>query len=769
MANANKARITYNGVALAANAPIVWKFQTGVTPFVTMLSVHKGRWDSLKGAIGKDGELKIIDARGETITIKKLTILHKVPSDSPYRVNFLVADARWRWPYRTIIRDYNVTRKSGDRRTIDNIGGSTSGGIELFDDIFGYLEPSLNNGKLWTAKEAVEDVLNVLTSEPGAGGRGSYVIEGFPIQGEGEDGQFSLQNVTLRGSGEAELSRLLSYIPGAEVYIDKDGKARVIDAADYSAAEQFFTTIPKTTYEGEFAAMVDREMIRPKKVKVYYQREVECVFDYSDDYGPTTSTGANQEGEPFLTNVVQTVDLSTTVSEYDAQKGEYVRKTVAQGAWVAMQPWLEAMNNDRPRDNQGRVLGQPWTFETISHAWVSGELDQLWGGGGGNEFDLMPLKNLSARIGTFKRHFRQTFRINPAYMDRIRDLLDVRVRIVDPVKGTRSPAAVWNQYCISPTTKGIRMAPRVREGTPHETQGTKRNVDALARYDAGEKLVDTPTGNAEVVIIDKELGIIRVEGMLTPYGQQESITPCHIVDRLYGGTPKVPTRDLSLQDRQPIGAGMRIEGQTAGVYLRKTMRLKAMLTIVPAAPNNEKQCHLEEVEAGDVGAVFRSEFRIQSGKGPDLEVFVPPGEVTARFAWDEDSEAEDTVGKLLGIGQEASSAAEGIEGPDLPGFKFVNKEEELRSHAVSIAAEMLAPFADNLQGRVVTHARTQDAKLVGNMASASIQVAAAPSGRVSAAYEFPGQAKALSRMAILPDAARKIILGTVPFRDSGKK
>jgi hypothetical protein len=560
----------------------------------------------------------------------------------------------------------------------------------------------------------------------------------------------------------------LSYIPGAEVYIDKDGAVRVIDAADYSAAERFFEDLPAATWDGDAAALINRDKIRPGKVKVFYQREVECVFEFEDDYGPTQSTGEFEKDAPYLINVIPTVDNLTEISTYNPETQSYDTKTVRQGTYVPIQDWLVAMDEDRPIGTDGRTLGEPWTWATIEHAWVSGELDQLWGGGGGNEFDMLETGNLSARISAFKRHFRQTFQINPAYMDRVRDLLSVRVQVIDPVQGTRAPSLVWNQYCIMPTKKGTRMAPRTKSLDPHETQGIKRNVDALYRHFNGEQLVETPSGAAEVVILDRDLGVFRVEGLLSPYGSQESITPCHIVDASNGGTPRVPTRDLSRQDRKPIGAGFRVEGQTAGVYLRKTMRLKALLTIVPASPNNERQCHAEEVNINDIDKLFQAEFRIQGGTGPDLEIFVPPGEVTARFAWKTDEEAVETIADLLGINDDPGDPDSGIDGPDLPGYEFINENSEVKPHAIAIAAEMLAPFADNLQGRVVTRAGRGDFRLRGNMESASIEVGAAPSAKVRSAYEFPGQAKSISRLALLPDAARKLILGIVPFRGDSK-
>ncbi|MGB0973075.1 MAG: hypothetical protein ACPGVG_19295, partial [Mycobacterium sp.] len=74
------------------------------------------------------------------------------------------------------------------------------------------------------------------------------------------------------------------------------------------------------------------------------------------------------------------------------------------------------------------------------------------------------------------------------------------------------------------------------------------------------------------------------------------------------GTPRVPTRDLSKQDDEPIGAGFYIEGATNWLLLRNTMEFKALVTIVPGAPNNKNQFHVEKVSAGEIAKLFRTQY-----------------------------------------------------------------------------------------------------------------------------------------------------------------
>ena len=106
MATITKPSASYAGVDLAASSTISWRFTTGTRPHMATFSVHRSDWDNrLKGRLGVEGDLVIVDARGATLTISKLTILHEVASAAPNLRSFVLADRRWRWQYTLISRD----------------------------------------------------------------------------------------------------------------------------------------------------------------------------------------------------------------------------------------------------------------------------------------------------------------------------------------------------------------------------------------------------------------------------------------------------------------------------------------------------------------------------------------------------------------------------------------------------------------------------------------------------------------------------------------
>lgn len=750
-----KAAVTLGGVALAGVSPVVWMFQTGTEPYTTVFSVHKTTWDKkLKHKVGSPLDLSVVDSRNARITIKEVYILHEAPSDSPYRVAFVVADKRWKWPYTLIARDYNMTRRSGDRFVKKDAAANITGRITI--DSITYKQYSLRDGKnKWTARDAVEDVLALVEGENG------YTIDSFPIKGtSGESGSFSLQNIMLRDPADVAISRLLSYIPAASITVDQNGKVRVFDAADFKAAESHAKELSKkTTYDGDRLQLIDRSKIRPARVAVHYQREVEAVFEFEDEYQTTVTVP--DKNDPFLENVVPTVDPVTKLGKIRDAEGNQVDNEVPAGTWGEFNTWLEAMDETKPE------ASAPWTFKTLSQHWIGGELDAVLGALPGKPTDVVkdeeggqeaqPI-NAVLRYQALRRNFRQTFRINPRYMDRIRDIRATLVGTRDPISGARGPALIWGQAAARLSLKGIL------------TRKDKEKGSIWAQYDnlpqGNKNLRATAASPAKATFEDRDLGIFRVEWLLSPYATELFFVPFNTVT---GESKNIvgPTRDLSQQSKAPIGTAMKMKGKdTIWIGMSPTMEMKVLMTIFPAAPNNKSQFFAETLEASDISEVFRSAYRIQEGKGPTLEVFVPPTEATARFQWQKDKPARELVKRLLGLDSDNPNEAGIDPGDNMEGggaFVFSNYQNEIRSHSRAVAAEALAAFADNIQGRGATTLPTDGLKLVGNMSSVTLQVGADPSAKVSVLHDFPGQAQPISHFAMMSEGARKGILGIIEF------
>lgn len=743
---AQKTRLTLDGIELAGQSATAWQFTTGTQPYRGVFHVHKSKWSQIERLLGKSSTLFVTDARGTSLAIRDVYPLEQLPSESPNRVYFTIADQRWKWPYRMLSRDYNIPKKTGDLSPIGEGAKLPFGGF-VTEDQYDYKGFSLSDGEaVWTAQEALEDALDVVTDF------GKFDIADFPLNESARGGvrDFTLQNVIVRDPGDVAVARILAYIPGATLWVTPAGVVKIINAAKLDAAEGYLRNLPGVTWDGETAVVVKRKAIRPGTVVVHYQREVELLMEYEDDYSQSLQL---DPARPYIENVIPTVDEKTTVTEYDpVLRREIEKKDLPPGTYVSFKAWLEAMDEDKPEGSD------PWTFNTIKLHWLHGDLDGALGARGK---DLDEDANIAMRVQAIKQHFRQTFRLNRLYVDRMKDLLDVRVAMLDPVTGFRAPAAVWGQACIVPSKKGEMMTERKN---PQAAQ-YYRNVDYLKpSEDEGRQIITTAPGPTRLVFADRDLGIFRLEWILSPFGTEQAFVPCHLVGE-DSNDPKSPSADMTQQDSLPIAPGVKTEGKTNGIFLAPTLKFKALVTFIPGAPNNKFVYHREEIDAEEVQSIVKGDWRIQAGNGPDLEVFVQPGEASARFAWRRDTEAGKTIGKLLGVDRPNQSPVEaGIEDRELPGFLLINEQRELWSHARSTAAEMFSKFADSVQGRVTTPLPVNGIDVVGNMSGAAVVVAGAPSAKTIAIHNFPGIPRTLSRFAVMNESARQVVLGIVRFR-----
>lgn len=732
----------FMGVELARSSALSWRFTTGTRPYLATLTAYFRDWDAtFRQRIGQTGSLRIVDSRGAIVEVKNLTLLHEVPSPGHNLRSFVVADRRWRWQYSLVSRDYNVPKKTGGRTALVNTPFPGFVTVDQYD----YKNYSLREGEeVWTPRAAVEDILDQLRAEQDGF---PYSVDSFPIQESGQR-EFSLQGVSLRDQGDVALARLLATIPGADVWVDAEGIVRVINSADLSEAKRYFDGLPVATWDGARAVEVKRQAIRPRRVVVHYQREVEVLLEYSDNYFSGTVSQPSFS-RPYIENVIQTVDDQTTVTEYDpVLKQRITKENLPPGTWVEFKAWLAAMDEQRPPNSD------PWTFETIALHWLHGNLDVALGAGGA---DLDEDANVAMRIQAIKQHFRQTFRINRRLMDRTRDVQNYSVALLDPITGTRGPARAWGQACVIPSKKG-EMTIRTQEDGAYYY----RNVDYYAPTQGAfsDRTVEAPHGPTRVNLLDRDLGIFRLDWVVSPYGTEQSFLPCLLADEERVVT--APTRNFGEQDEKPMGGGFRIESGSNGIKLSDSLQFRVLLTFFPAAPNNKKAYHREIVEASDVEGFAQGDWGIAAGDGPELQVFVPATEATARFAWQSDSAAGATVGRLFGIDTDDPRTA-GIEQTELPGYVLANEDRELVPHSRAVAAEYLVGFADSVQGRVATIVPEEGVRIAGNMSGATVQLAAAPSGKVNAVHDFPGIQKPVSRLALLPEGARQVVLGIVRF------
>jgi hypothetical protein len=364
-------------------------------------------------------------------------------------------------------------------------------------------------------------------------------------------------------------------------------------------------------------------------------------------------------------------------------------------------------------------------------------------------------------VQVLREHFRQTFQISRRYMERLRYVKAVRVALLDPVTGQRMPSSIWGEMTVAATMKGTMMHSRKDE----KRSAMYYQIDSYP--DEEERTVKKPPGPQKLTFLDRDAGIFRVTASGGTYGTYNTVIPGFTVNSQ--GNKNVAIMDLGQQDDPHIthGAGMRIQTGTNEFLLNERYKFLAMITIVPGSPNNKNRCHKERVGIDEVRKMFENRVKIEEGEGPPIDIFIPAGEMTARYAWSVDDQAKKSIITMLGLDDDdpTTGGLEGDEARRPPGLVWVNEQREIWAHSRGVAAEAYSAYISAIQGRVTTRVPDGNSKfsLTGNMSGASISVDGHPSAKVKVTSEFAGRLTPVSRLALMPESARKVVLGIVRF------
>jgi hypothetical protein len=520
------------------------------------------------------------------------------------------------------------------------------------------------------------------------------------------------------------IARALSNIPGASIYVNMDGQVVVFDATDVGSAKSLLAASGYASDVGDYVRVVQQGRVRPREVWVYFAREVEMRFDFDEDAGAY----ASNKYDTFCENVLPLPDPTTVMAD---------GSTKTQGTWVTIREALAAWQK------AGQTGKHPYDLETVRKFLLQGELAEIWGAN--SKGDVITDGSIIARAHAVEQHFRRTFRVNREYAQRIRSFCAHRVAILDTATGQRAPAMAWGQYCVIPTDKA-----RVIVGRKDKTkQAAAYNVDTYPGRD--NELATQAASPASVSVIDEQLGVLRIEYATGPYALQEAIIPSLVGDS--NGNPILPTRDLAKQDYQPITFGSHVEATKPSKFLLSSFKCAFVVTGQPAAPNNKRQFQLVKVSPKDVQTVAKGLGH--DARGPVQEVIVHPSDgVTARFGWKDTTKCRATVATLLGIGDKPQNAGIYSEAA-LPGFVYVNGEDEIPANAKAIAAEVWSQYLDAPEGSHVTHWNS-DARLAGN--ASMVQHVIDPQGRATTRISFSEDRARLNRYAMLPESIRYLTL-----------
>lgn len=676
------ATIRLNGTPLAAAGEIAWTIRPGTKPHQAVIETEAQEAAAIvaRATIGT-AEIELPDGR----LVKKLTVLGETVPSAPYLKAIVVADRRWEWPRLWLKRTYNLRRRTGDRRRPPGQAGPVQAQA-VVDDVY-YAAWTLKAGKPWTAREVLVDAL-----ERSIGGSRDYRIG----PGVG-DRQVPVEDLEIDDSIDGGLERILAYLPGAGIFVDLDGVVVVYDTISGDEAAMIAAAGPPAQGGGYFAR-VDVAAIRPGEIEVLFDREIEVRYDFDE----SVTTRDRQDETRYLDNVGPVPDASLSVSGRD----------VAQGTWLTFDELFSGWTSTAP--TTAGVKQPPLSHSVVQELFFSPYLWIMYGGTGGFE-DPVQLR----RVGTVHQHYRQSFRLNRRWRDRIHSVRAYRVAIIDAETGQRAPALVMADYAVRPTLRAIFK------------EKDKQNLAANVRCYPTDAKVDGGTGrpsSAVLELIDGEQGIFRLDFRLDPFGEGAQIAPCALDEK------KMPSAD-------PTAAVLTFEF----CPLEANHKALVVLTVLQGAPNDLRKLHRLKVRPGDVQAMIGRS--IGEARGPKMQVRVNAAVLTARFAWD-DGRATD-VDRAFGIPNREPDDADEVDIGEP-----VNKDH-LEAVAKAVAARVYASMAPRYEG-VFTVGLNSSIEPRGSIAAVTHLVT--PEGAALTRLDIPPLQVPDDLYARLPDSVRKIVM-----------
>lgn len=693
-------KATLGGFPLLASAPVRWTLREGTLPHSETFDMRPDDAQALlTSSAGKPINLSM-EVNGKTVVITKLYLLHAAPQDQPQIAKVTVADRRWIWPNNHIDRSYNMRRNIGVRRT-------TNYDSNILDPVVPqvwYWPWSTKDGAgdhPWLAKEVLQDVLaEIVQGEKDWNGNAPDVLDLTPDTLN----QIPIENLELKDNGANALQRVLTYLPGIAVRIDPDGRIVVYDKTKGGESDTVKALGPEVVGGGH-VTLIDNRILRPKKVVVMFQREVEVRFD-AEEVADGQTTATNPEGRG-MDNMGQVTDANLVVKGGPA--GGY-----PEGTWQKMNSLLNTFNE------LGSVNGMKITPALIRKAFCPFG-PSLW-----ERFaevgTLDTQGEWSGRIAMIQRCYRQVYAIYPRFLSRMLTMRAYRVSTVDQASARRAGAPVYADHAILPSDRALLTS-------PIDAQYYVKNVSAWAGNKPAPAFVD---------IIDADQGIIGVRYQIDPLRMNEMVLPSKVENP--------PNGDI----RFPLNASPSFDAVCSASQhpsLTAAFKLSVILTCVPASPNTDQKLHRIEVEPSDVQASVAGQ--IGECVGPVMEVYVGPNVTTAKVMWNDSRSAD--IEKCFGIG---------VGLPNLDGLVLNDTISSptagasLNNIAHGIAAQIYATLIDRPQGQQSGHLNG-DVKIQGYVESVSHEISTQGVGLTK--VTLPGQIPKLSLASYLDPNSRAAI------------
>lgn len=728
--------VALNGVPLIGAETIRWGFQSGINPVVGTFHIQPQDIATLAKKTERHTAVLSIDG----IAWGGLSIVDFPPGPNPFIGAVMVVDRRFWWSYEWVgPRRFNMRRNAGFKRR-----GKWNAALqqEAVREVL-FAKFSLKDRKtVWTPKEAF---LQVVTDvDPKA----TVINDGFIDQ---TLQTLSLDNFVIDDSGHNAIQKVIEIIPGASLYIDRKGQVVLYSTASGGEFQMIDLGGPEIV-QGGHVAFDTAELVRPSSIFVYFTIESELRVDHVENQATDTVAG---ERFPQRTaeNVLPVPDFSINMTEPDAD-GKLVTKEITQGTWKSFNEYLRAIVNL----NLGRGLLEDMTvvdwYDVMRKAFVPET--NLWSSlflAGSFDIEAGDKADWASRLSAFQNHYRVTYRLDEKLNDNILSLRPWTVGTIDVTSGQRSPAMLWSNYAVKNSFKFLIKDAKAN-GNDYASLSYARNVHAFDSFLIDDDARPSP---AKIQVLDADQGVFRINYQLDPYKFGDLIFPS-LID---GNEGMAKPSNAKLPGKPITFGSISRDGQTIP-QLKKEHKFAAVMTAVPAVPNDRRQLYPVEIKPTDVKDRLPAAAAVglSNAQGPPRHIRVSPGLVTALIRYTDNNSGE--IDKIFGIGQQGGDP-DPVDFTDLVLNDVDAPVAQVQGNAVAaslqevakaIAASLYASDKDRVQGQRTVG---MDGGLTpsGNLDAVWSEVRS--DGVLTSSMSLPGRIPALSIFSFMDQGTRQIL------------
>lgn len=667
---------TLSGFPLLGSSSVRWGPSSGVKPRVEefdMVPAHADEVFKLSWAARKPQTLLIDKDGTNKAEFKNLWVLNVSPGDNPNIKRVVIADRRWFWSYGHTLRRYNIRRHTGTKRVVATNQLAIDPVIEKWQ-YAAYSLPIDGGDKVtkWIPKDVLGDVLHDASKIEQAFTGSSYGVSFM----DDISNDVPIEGLTVDDPSDSAVMRVLSYLPEANLYINNDGDVVVYSKASGLDSSVVEALNPEIIGRGH-AELVDNRFLRPKEIHVLFSYEVELRFDYFES--SITGTQTALLDERVVENVLPIPDFTLPLPPASAKKcqGEYITVDQAFGLW-----------GNLPNPFGGAT--QPLTHDLVQKAFMP--FQDLWAAIGiCGKFD--PDRDWIPRVAALQQHYRQTFRINSRWVDRVLSIKPYRVATVDQASGQRAPAMAYSDYSLLNTRRSLYKDQSIGDHRLNYAQSLS-GYPTTPPFHIDLQTKPTP---AHVTIPDSDQGIVHLEFALDPVRLYEIVLPSKIED-FSDGKPSVHG-NLTDRDHGSVAFDAVTDYTKPLPKLSANYKCAFIVTAIPASPNDNRQLFRVVVKPEDVKGLVPPGLShgLESAAGPIMEIRVGAGTETARVQWLDSR--QDDIDSLFGVGTHPPNM-DGLVLNDDKKFNVRAGAASLQNIAAAAAARLYASLSDRMQGSI---------------------------------------------------------------------